>query len=408
MTSIEKFMNTILSFKLNQLDASLNHVKALAFSRSPSSTGETKAALYIKNEMNKEGIECSSHYFGFTGAKRIFMRLTYFILFTYLIIFRLLLVIVAYFSIKYVFPRFRNYSLVGREESKNVVAKIKSAKKQEKPRVVILSAHYDTFSSNIPYGIQKVFFFLFRIMFIPYAIFALLIGFIIFLVNSWREATELIVIFTLAEFVMTTIIFLLIYDNNRSKGSVDNASGVAILIELAKIFKRNPLENYDVIVLWSGAEEWGLKGSKAFCKKNLNYLRNKYDLNRSFNINVDMIGSYIGLETQRSLHLRRRKEMFDLNKKLEETAYKLNIPMTVCDKIFGSKADHKIFRSFAKKTKSSFQVAYLHSGKDSKFIHSSKDTPDKCHPEILNGCLEICYTTIRSIDSMNFSSKEIR
>ena len=408
LTSIEKFMNTILSLNLNHLDDSINHVKALAFTRSPSSTGETKAALYIKNEMNKEDIDCDFNYFAFTGAKRIFMRLTYIILFTYLIVFRLLLVLVAYFCIKYVYPRLRNYSLVGREESKNVIVRIKSTKKQEKPPVVILSAHYDTFSARIPYGFQKVFFFFFRIIIIPYVIFALLVINFIFIIGGYRETDQLILTFTLIGFVMTSIIFLLIYDNNRSKGSVDNASGVAILIELAKLIKRNPFENYDVIVLWSGAEEWGLKGSKAFCKKNRDYLRKKYDLNRSFNINLDMIGSYIGLETKRSLHLRRRKDLFDLNKILEETANELNIPITVYDKIFGSKADHKSFRSLAKKTESSFQVAYIHSAKDSKFIHSSKDTPDKCYPENLNGCLEICYTTIRSIDAMDFSSKEIR
>jgi len=53
-------------------------------------------------------------------------------------------------------------------------------------------------------------------------------------------------------------------------------------------------------------------------------------------------------------------------------------------------------------------VAYFHSDKDSKFIHSSKDTPDKCYPEILNGCLEICDATIRSIDSLKLSSEKIR
>jgi len=121
-----------------------------------------------------------------------------------------------------------------------------------------------------------------------------------------------------------------------------------------------------------------------------------------------MVGSYIGLETKRSLHLKRREALFDLNKRIEESASELNIPLTVSDKIFGSKADHKSFRSFAKKTKTSFQVALFHSEKDSKFIHSSKDTPDKCDPDNLNGCLEICYSTIRSIDSLSFPLKEIR
>lgn len=401
-------MNTILSLNIDHLDASINHVRALAFSRSPSSTGETKAALYIKNEMNNENIECTLDYFTFTGARRIFMRLTYIILLTYLIVFRLLLVLVAYFSIKFVFPRLRNYSLTGKEESKNIIAKIKSVKRQKKTPVIILSAHYDTFSANFPYGQQKVFFFLFRIIIIPYILFAMVIANVVFFINTTADTTRLMVIFTLIEFVMSTIIFLIIYDNNRSKGSVDNASGVAILIEIAKLIKNNPLENYDVILLWSGAEEWGLKGSKAFCKKNRAYLGEKYDLNHSFNINVDMVGTYIGLETKTSLNLRRQKASFDINKTLEETANQLNIPITVSDKIFGSKADHKSFQSLARKTKTSFQVAYFHSAKDSKFIHSSKDTPDKCYPENLNGCIEICYTSIRSIDSSYSSLKKIR
>jgi len=401
-------MNTILSLKLNHLDASMDHVKALAFSRSLSTTGETEAAIYIKNEMDKENIDCKFEYFGFTGAKRRFMRLSYIIIFTSLIVYRLLLVLVAYFGIKFLFPRLRNYSLVERESSKNIIAKIKAVKKQEKRPVVILSAHYDSFSTNIPYELQKVFFFLFRIILIPYLMFAVFILYTFLFNDEIIKTTQLILYFTIVEFVMSIITFLLIYDTNSSKGSVDNASGVSILIELTKVLKRNPLENYDVIVLWSGGEEWGLKGSMAFCKKHRDYLKKKYDLNRSFNINVDMVGSYIGLETKRSLHIRRQKEEFDLNKRLEETANGLNIPITVHNKIFGSKADHKSFRSFAKKTKTSFQVAYFHSDKDSKFIHSSKDTPDKCDPEILNGCLEICYETMRYIDSTNFSSEEIR
>jgi len=111
-------MNLTLSLNLNHLDASINHVKALAYPRSLSSTGETKAAFYIKNEMDEENIDCMIEYFDFTGAKRLFMRLTYIILFTYLIVFRLLLLLFAYFAIKFLFPPIRNYSLVGKRIQK--------------------------------------------------------------------------------------------------------------------------------------------------------------------------------------------------------------------------------------------------------------------------------------------------
>ncbi|MCK4280738.1 MAG: hypothetical protein KAX10_01375, partial [Candidatus Lokiarchaeota archaeon] len=62
------------------------------------------------------------------------------------------------------------------------------------------------------------------------------------------------------------------------------------------------------------------------------------------------------------------------------------------------KSDHISFKSFSEKTNEKFQVCCFHSVKDCKFIHSVKDTPDKCSPEILNSCLEICFNVIKSID----------
>jgi len=401
-------MNTILSTKMEHLKTPIDHIYSLAFNRSPSSVNETKAALYIQNELCKENIKSRAEYFSFTGAKRYFMRLTYIILFCYLVLFRLLLVIAAYISIKYLFRKTRNFSLVGKEESKNVVAKIKSRKKNQNRAVIILSAHYDTFSSNLPYGLQKIFFFLFKIIIFPYVFFSFIIVNIFILGKKTEETVQLVMIFTLVEFIVTVTIFLLVYDNNKSKGSIDNASGVSILIELIKLFKKNPLENYDIIFLWSGAEEWGLKGSKSFCKRHRSYLSKNYDLDRSFNINIDMVGTYIGLENKKSTPSKSQNGPFNLKKILEETAIELKVPLVKFKKIIRPKTDHLSFRSFAKKTRSSFQVACFHSDKDSKFIHSSKDTPDKCSSQKLNGCLDICYTTIRSIDLKNLYLEEIR
>ena len=36
--------------------------------------------------------------------------------------------------------------------------------------------------------------------------------------------------------------------------------------------------------------------------------------------------------------------------------------------------------------------------KDSKYIHSKKDIPEFCSAENLNGCIEICYNAIKSLD----------
>lgn len=63
------------------------------------------------------------------------------------------------------------------------------------------------------------------------------------------------------------------------------------------------------------------------------------------------------------------------------------------------KSDYRSLRKLAPVTKTTFQVACFHSDKDSKYIHSTKDTPDKCSNKILNDCLDICYETILNLDS---------
>ena len=57
------------------------------------------------------------------------------------------------------------------------------------------------------------------------------------------------------------------------------------------------------------------------------------------------------------------------------------------------------FRAFARKKKiEKFQVSAFIAEKNTKYIHSTKDTPDKCSSENLNGCIEICYNAIKSLD----------
>jgi Zn-dependent M28 family amino/carboxypeptidase len=149
--------------------------------------------------------------------------------------------------------------------------------------------------------------------------------------------------------------------------------------------------------LWSGAEEWGLKGSKNFCESFYEEIAQKYDLNNSYNINLDMIGSYLGLVEKTGIL--KKKVNRDFNDILDTTAKNLNIPIVRYNTIFVVKSDHRAIGSHFSKTYKQFQVSCFHSIKDSKIIHTIKDSPDKCTKEILNGCLNICYTTLKKIDS---------
>lgn len=309
---------------------------------------------------------------------------------------RLILVLVLYLLIKSIAYQVQKLSFIEKAESMNIYANIPALNryKSKKP-LIIFSAHYDSFCALIPFRIKKVVTYVFRIFIIFYLMLLLLI--VYFPIYTEHDFTIILTsLILLVTFI--PLLYLIIEVSYKSAGSIDNASGTAILIELAKFFKMNPLENMDILFLWSGAEEWGLKGSKKFCRKHYNRLNQEYDLNKSCNINIDMVGTYVGLLDKKGL-IRKKEMNRNLNDILESSAKKLNIPLKIFSKAIEPKSDHISFRSFAKKPNKNFQVGYFHSDKDSKYIHSVRDTPDKCSKEILNDCLNICLNAVRVIDS---------
>jgi hypothetical protein len=404
-------VTVILSLNLYDPYATINHVNSLAFNRSTSSAGETEALLYIQNELSKEDIKSYVEHFSYIGARKVLMRLTYLIIFSYLIIFRQFLIIVLYVCIKYLSERLRILSLVKEEDSKSIFTIIHAEKIKPHRPLIIISAHYDSFTANLPYRVQNVLFFVFRIILFPYFIATIGFGvwFLIDFSNNQPNSqlvVNLVLTSTISEFIIIILIILLIYNRSDSMGSIDNASGVSIILELAKLIKRNPLENFDALFIWPGAEEWGLIGSDRFLKRHGHELEQIYDLNNSYYINIDMVGSYIGLFNEKGF-FHKKKLNTRLNDDLEKSAYKLGVPIVKYNSFTTPKSDHRSFIKFAKKTKTSLEVAYFHSSKDSKHIHSPRDTPEKCSPENLNGCLDICYDTIRTIDSSKHFLKKV-
>ncbi|MFX0011059.1 MAG: M28 family metallopeptidase, partial [Candidatus Hermodarchaeota archaeon] len=243
-------------------------------------------------------------------------------------------------------------------------------------------------------------FFIFRVVIMPFLGFLifvsalLILDFVYYRFNQY--IFDLVIISSLVQFIIIIVIVLLVYEIQNSYGAIDNASGVSILIELAKELNRKPLENIDVLFLWTGAEEWGNKGSNSFYKEHKKELMQKYDLNNSCYINIDMVGTYIGLINK--IGIVKKKEMnANLNKLISESANELHIPLVEYPVLIEPRSDQRVFRKFKRKNKE-FQIAFFHSFKDSKYIHSSKDAPDKCSVESLKGCVMICYNTLIKMD----------
>jgi hypothetical protein len=110
-----------------------------------------------------------------------------------------------------------------------------------------------------------------------------------------------------------------------------------------------------------------------------------------------MVGTYIGLIEMNPL-FRRKPMNRTINPSIQAIAQKLDIPITIHRRIRNPKTDHRNFLKFAKRTKSDFQVACFHSDNDSKYIHSARDSPDKCSSEILNNATSLIFNTIQEID----------
>ncbi|MHA2390945.1 MAG: M28 family metallopeptidase [Promethearchaeota archaeon] len=396
-------MITISSLALSKELTTKRHVESLAFNRSASTVGETKAIDYIEKELEKVNIKPKLEYFHWTGPTRILMRTSYLIIITYLLLSKLILVLVVYFVLKNLFERTRKMTLIKKESSKNLYAEIPAKEKGSKLPMVIFSAHYDSLSANISYKFQVFIFLLYRLIIAFYII-------VIFIFSIWLSLdllklfplpTNIVIIIAIVSLfgIFSSIpILYLVFNERPSSCSIDNASGVAILIELAKLFKENPLEKMDLYFIWTGAEEWGLKGSKQFCQGHFREFNQIYDLNKSINVNIDMVGSYIGLLDRVGFPLRKKMNK-NLNDIFEEIAKTLNVSLERYNKIIEPKSDHKIFRRCARRLGKKLQIVFFHSDKDSKYIHSFRDTPDKCLPENLNGCLTLCYQAIKSIDS---------
>ena len=393
-------MTVTLVPKIEEYQPPMQHINRLAFNRTTGTVGETEAMLYIRDILDKNNIASRLEYFEYIGLRKVLMRMSYAIIISYVILYRLLLVLIVYFSIKFLFAKARNYTLLGKESSKNLIVELPSKIKEKKP-VAILTAHYDSFSANLPYRIQGILFFVFKTIIIPYLCFTVSLSLWLLFDNrsiNPIEVSNLILLSSISSFMITFLIALMLYSTKKSLGAIDNASGVSILIELTKYLKKNPLKNMDVIIIFTGAEEWGLIGSKRYIKRNTSYLQKKYDLDKSFNINYDMIGSYIGLVHEKGI-LKKRRINKSLNKYIEEAAEKLNIKCFKHSHFINPKTDHRKFLRFGRKTKSKFQVACFHSAKDSKYIHSPRDTPDKCNPANLNGVLNISVEVLNQIDS---------
>jgi len=215
-------------------------------------------------------------------------------------------------------------------EGKNIIIEIIPEFNYDK--YIILGAHYDSININYNYILYALIFILTSlgtlILGIIYILLNILFLFSIFGLNIFGimpfndigSLFNLILIFFSSIVSIALILWINVKMSNKSTGSSDNASGIAILIELLHVIKDLKF-NFRLDIIFFGDEEEGLIGSINFVKNRLNELK-KFDVEM---ISLDTLGTK-GILTYASSHgIPKLKYSDDLIKKILKAADELKI-----------------------------------------------------------------------------------
>jgi hypothetical protein len=185
-------------------------------------------------------------------------------------------------------------------------------------------------------------------------------------------------------------IFLMFLDtHNKSPGSLDNASGMAIVFELSKFFRGKQLNNFNLWFCQFSAEELGTMGSRIF----VNNHEQLFIKGSIFQFNLDMI-SCVGSSRNRVEYLKsygvlpRKKIAPLLSKYLDKAAIKEKVELEGFHLSTGAHTDSVPFHQ------RKFDSVDIVTRAGGKFTHNKADTPDKVDPQIL---VEACLIIRRAI-----------
>ncbi len=192
---------------------------------------------------------------------------------------------------------------------------------------------------------------------------------------------------------ISNVFLLFLNTHNRSPGALDNASGMAVVFKLSKIFRENPLKNFNIWFCQFSAEELGTMGSRVF----VNNHEDHFEKGRIFQINLDMIScSSRGknqVEFLRSFGVFPRKKIAPLlSRYLDKAAIEENV---VIDGFHSSVGAHTDSVPFHQRKFDSVDIVTRASV---KFTHNKDDTPDKVDPKVLFDACLIIRRTILMLD----------
>ena len=266
-------------------------------------------------------------------------------------------------------------------ESANLYVKL-SSKLPMKKKDLFIICHLDSKAQK--FIISK------RVNAIRRFVFSLFMIIVMILIRSFLSGLFLVIFLIIGTVsiiinAISTITIVLNTTDNTSPGAVDNASGIACVLELLKYYKdeRNRFNNIRVWFVFTGAEETGTMGIRNFY-----YHMKNLDKDSVLIINFDSIGKRITIYDS----WYKPNWYLDFYNKLISHPKIYANPKKVA---IGSHSDGYFFK---KKLYPGIEFGDLSSY---GFMHSKDDTIDKVDPKLLKDLCEVIIDKVRELDELN-------
>ena len=270
-----------------------HHITQLAFPRLVGSAGEAKARDYIVQQFSELGLDITRESFSFTKfpaevLPRLLCGLFIPVVFSVPWLgerfpIPICLACLLSLSVALLFTQWQKrfeglYDVGKRHHSENIVA-TNGRKSNDNTSTLLFVAHYDSKSQVLPIAVRAVAY--------GIAIVGLIVLTIVMVINvamfAWLPDS---IVWSAAG--VTTFCLLLLQINltqNHSPGGFDNASGVGVMLEAARVLMARG-EKKSITFLAAGAEEYGMCGALRYVQKHAD----EYDQENTYVINLDGLG----------------------------------------------------------------------------------------------------------------------
>ncbi|MFX1501026.1 MAG: M28 family metallopeptidase [Promethearchaeota archaeon] len=390
------------SKKLN-VDNAYRITEKLAFPRLVGSEGEKKAIEIITDEFKKAGYNSiyqenfkTSLYiwtvlrYGFfpIGICLILLGLTFFInpwLTMGIIIINIYLCIkmlglASSSETKLSKNEFRNFT------TENIFTTLKS--KNSKVKVVFIG-HWDSKSQTFPSSLRMILFMVALFGFIIIILFYLILSVIQLLFPFNNLILKNIMLYSCIAIALISNLNYFNKTGNESPGAYDNAGAVGVIIELARYFKINPVDNMDFVFLCPSSEELNLAGAKHFIQKH----KEEFDKKSIYFINLDPIGGKDLVKLVSSYGIPRRLSSKKLKDLFLNSADKLNIKIEDIYLPTGAWSDYMPI------VQEGFEACWLGSQPGLKYVHTRKDNMDLVSKQGLRNILLLCENVVNVLNN---------